>query len=820
MRLKKQLNEHRQDFQRNAAPALISIRAITTGRAITKELTQWCLLLSIACSISWAQTPAALPSAVSSTTASIADKTAQTPVERRLPAVQAMRLGDTEKITLDGKLDEPLWQRAMAIKDFFEYRPRDGVEAKFRSEARIVYDQNALYIGLTAFDPDPANIDAPLVRRDQVFGSQDFFAIHIDPIGTRKFAQIFRVSASGSIGDGLFNEDTGNEDFSPDFEWETLTQRTATGWTAEVKIPFSTLRYSQPASENWSIMIIRGSGRDQIYRFANAQISRDQNCLMCYAQTLSGMKDLPRGRELTFTPQLTFRRATDKTNAVGSKINSAGKSDFIAGADVKFRPRADMVFDATVNPDFSQVELDTPQLASNAQFALFFPEKRPFFLEGADILSSPFTAIYTRSITDPGWGARLTQRNNGTDFILLTTRDDGKGLILLPGPLNTNFATQDSKSQVTIGRGRLDLGTWSVGGLVSDRTYDTPDGKQPMYNRVGGADFVWRPTGETRVRGQVLVSTTRDERNTRLIAPGTPKSDEAALLDYNYNDAKWGLSGGLEHVGRGFRNDNGFFSQAAYDNAYQNIQYKWRDLGPFIEIVPQLHVGQKNDADGRILEQQVNPAVFLSLPRNTGIYIEARPHNLVRFQQNGAPLKRNQLYMNIESNPGRVLTYAFAELTLGDRGDVANNRIGNGYSFTATATIRLTDRWEIEPRIDNSVINLIEPVSAGSKRILQERAVQLKSIYHFTARDTLRIIGQYNGVRRSPSLYKTSVSPFEKNEIASIVYGHQRGLGTNFYLGITQSRTVDADNAGSGFTRKQTEIFAKWSWAFDLATLL
>ncbi len=436
-------------------------------------------------------------------------------------------------------------------------------------------------------------------------------------------------------------------------------------------------------------------------------------------------------------------------------------------------------------------------------------------------MSSPFTAIYTRSITDPAWGARLTQRNAASDFILLTTRDDGKGLILLPGPLNTNFALQDAKSQVTIGRGRIDLGTWSVGGLVSDRTYDiagaAAGSKKPMYNRVGGADFVWRPTGEMRVRGQVLASTTHDERNISLIAPGIPKNDEAALLDYNYSDAKWSLSGGLEHVGRGFRNDNGFFSQAGYDNGYQNIQYKWRDLGPFIEVSPQLHVGRKNDEHGQLLEQPANPAIYLSLPRNTGIYIEVRSNNLVRFQPTGAPLKRDQVYMNIESNPGRVLTYVFAELTLGDRGDVANNRIGNGYALSATATIRLTDRWEIEPRIDNAIINSIEPTTTGSKRILQERAVQLKSIYHFSARDTLRFIGQYNGVRRSPALYKASVSPFEKSEIASIVYGHRRGLGTNFYLGITQSRTVEPT---SGFSRRQGEIFAKWSWAFDLAALL
>ena len=752
--------------------------------------------------------------------------TPATPSERRLSAANAMRMHDHEKIKLDGSLDESLWQRAVPITNFYEYRPRDGVEAKFRSEARIVYDKNALYIGLTAFDPDPSKINAPFVRRDQVNGSQDFFAIEIDPLGTRKFAQIFRVSASGSVGDGLFNEDSGDEDFSPDFEWTSQVQRTANGWTAEIRIPFSTLRYSSPASENWSILIIRRIARDEVYSFINGRVPRDQSCFLCYAQTLGGMKDLPSGRELTVTPQLTVRSGkdvtTNRTSSEASNSNGNGrngrKNDFIVSADIKFRPRADMVFDATINPDFSQVELDAPQLASNAQFALFFPEKRPFFLEGADILSTPFGgAIYTRSITDPAWGARLTKRDSGTDFILLTARDDGKGLIFLPGALNTNFATQDTKSQVTIARGRMDLGKWSIGGLLSDRTYETTADKKPLYNRVGGVDFVLRPNGESRVRGQILLSATHDERNQGSIALGTPRNDEAALLDYYINGPKWNFSGGVEQVGKGFRNDNGFFSQAGYINIYQNLNYKIRDIGPFIEIQPQLNAGRKEDVDGRLLEQQANPSLYLSLPRNTSMYLSLRTNNLVRFQPSGAPLKLDQFYINIDSNPGRVLTNFFAELLVGDRGDVANNRVGKGYSYAISGIVRLSNRWEIESRIDNAVINSIEPVAFGSNRILLERAVQLKSVYHFTARDTLRFIGQHNSTRRAPSAFKASVSSFDKNEIASIVYSHRRGLGTNFYVGFTQSRTVNPDSV---YKRKQNELFVKWSWAFDLAELI
>ena len=736
---------------------------------------------------------------------------AQTPEERRNAPITATALLPGERIVVDGKLDDAVWQRIVPIKEFYEYRPQDALPSRFPTEARIAYDHHALYIGVTAHDPDPDKIDAPLVRRDQVQGSQDFFAIHIDPVGTRKFAQMFRFNAAGAIGDGLFNEATTNEDYSPDFEFEVRTSRSATGWTGEMRIPFSTLRYSDPPSATWSIQIVRGISRGEQYRIANARIPRDSNCFLCYAQTLDGMRNLPAGIELTVIPQTTLRRTTDQINN-GTRQS---KKNLVAGVDVKFRPRPDLVFDATINPDFSQVELDTPQLASNAQFALFFPEKRPFFLEGADILSSPFGgAIYTRSINDPAWGARLTQRNDGNDFTFLTARDDGKGFVLLPGPLNTNFAPQESKSQATIGRFRSHVGTFSIGGLITDRTYERALGKASAYNRVAGIDFVWRPNGETRIRGQVLGSFTKDSRNPR--EPGTPDNDFAALADYNYRDPLWGISGGVEQVGRGFRADNGFFSQAGYTNVYQEIQRKWNNVGPFHEISPYINVGRKVDDASRLLYQQAAPGVFLATANNTNFGFEWRPNVRVRFRNEGDTLKRDQFYAVIESSPGTWLSRFYVETAMGDRADVGANVIRRGYYVGANATIRVSNRFEIEPRIDESVMGT-SVLSTGADIALRERAVQITSVYHFTARDNLRLIGQYSSAKRNSAFYSSRVSAGEKTETLSLVYGHLRSLGTNIYVGATTAKTTET---GAGYKRRQDEVFVKVSWSFDVAALI
>ncbi len=729
--------------------------------------------------------------------------------ERRLPPVRAHTLEQGESIKVDGRLDDPAWERAPVIREFFEYRPREA-PAKFRTEARLIIGKDALYVGLIAFDPDPSLIEAPLVRRDQVYGAQDFFAVHIDPVGNRKFAQIFRVNAAGAIGDGLFNEDTGNEDFSPDFLFDVATHRRSDGWSAEFRIPFSTLRYADPPSENWSLLIFRRVPRGEQYSLVNGRLPKDGSCFMCYAQVLAGMTGLPHGRELTLTPQLTLRRTADRAGGA----DPLRENDIVAGADVKYRPRPDLVFDATVNPDFSQVELDTPQLAANAQFALFFPEKRPFFLEGADILAAPWgNSIYTRAITDPAWGARLTRRSEGHDLVLLTARDDGKGLILLPKALGTDVALQDTKSQATILRFRSQNGSVSVGGLFNDRTYEPSAGSARAYNRVAGADFTWRPMDEIRIRGQVMASDTNDPRNAR---PGVPDRDHAGLLDYNYIDAKWGFFGGIERVGKGFRNDNGFFSQADYLNWYQEINRKVPDVGPFSEVTFFLNTGRKTGNGDQVLYQQMVPGMRFSAARGTTFGFEARVNPQTRLRADGAPLKRDQFFAFIDSAPGGFLARYYIEAAIGDRADLANNRVRKGYYIGANALFRLSDRWEIEPRIDESMMGREDILTRGDDRVIRERAVQVTSVYHFNAKDTLRVIGQYNGVKRNLALFAPGYSPDEKSETVSIVFGHIERLGTNFYIGANSSRNVDAGLQ----TRRQNEVFFKASWAFDLAAWL
>jgi hypothetical protein len=692
-------------------------------------------------------------------------------------ALVAHKLAPEEKIVLDGNLDEAVWSRDAPLDRFWEIFPQAEVPARVKTEVRFAHDTQALYVAVRAHDPDLSQLRAPFARRDNVLSDQDMLVLFIDPVGARKFAHFFRVNPRGSIGDGLYNEDTGTEDFSPDFDFEVATGRFEGGWTAEFRIPFASLRYGNPPSKQWSAMVLRNYPREQRYRMSTSKLPREQNCFLCLNEPLTGLDALSSASRLAVTPNLTVRTVANRD----AEVPRRRENDVVPSLDIKWRPRPDVVIDATLNPDFSQVELDAPQLAGNAQFALFYPEKRPFFLEGADILQGPFNATYTRSVTDPAWGVRATQRSEKFDGTVLVTRDDGGGLVLLPNTYTTNYARQDFKSTASFARGRWQVDGFSVGALATDRSLDGG-----AYNRVAGPDVVWFPSTEHRLRAQLLGSWTTAQPVGGRLVKGELESSHAAMLDWNYRGREWDQYLNVEDVGREFRADNGFFGQNGYRRVYSETTRKFLDLWGFNEVSPYLFAEYKTDPSGNVQYQQNNLGLRFGLPRATTVWMEVRINNLVAVRGNGGLRKRDQLYAAIESNPFPWFSRLYSEIAYGDRVDVANNRVGKGMFFNFTANLRPHSRAEVEYRLDNDVIDSREPVQ-GSKRILTQRVQQLLAIWHFSARDDTTTV--------------------------SLVYGHRRGIGTTFYVGMNFSRTRDPD---AGVRSYQAEAFAKASWTFEV----
>ncbi|MDN3576020.1 DUF5916 domain-containing protein [Chitinimonas viridis] len=711
-------------------------------------------------------------------------------------AINALQLGAQQGIKLDGKLDDAAWQTSQRYDTFYEHTPRDKRPAEQPTAMRIAYDKQYLYVALEAIDPNPQEVREPFSRRDKVLGDQDFFVFYLDPAGDGKAAQFFRVNPRGAVGDGMFT-DTGGEDFSPDYDFEAAASRTDTGWTAELRIPFSALAYNG-GSKDWKVMLLRSLTRGDRYRLTSGEAPGDTNCFLCYSMPLTGMTPPQQAMNWSITPQILASRA-EKTHANGSKTH---KNEVDLAVDIKLRPRPDWVLDMTLNPDFSQVELDAPVLAGNSRFAVFLPEKRPFFLEGADLLQGPTRAIHSRAITDPAWGGRATWRGESADATVLTTRDDGGGLVVVPGAYGNGYAQQSFKSQATIARGSLRLGSTQLGGLFTDRSLEQGRG----YNRVAGGDVAWQVDDTTRVRTQLLASQTTAlyDQAADALMRGEKRDGHSFYADFSKRTAVWDIYAQVRDIGRDFRADNGFITQTGVRSFYSEMNLMFEHAGAWRETNPYLNTEYVEDREGQKVFSTLRPGLFLAGPYDSFYNLEWRPNQQTRLEAGGPLLKRDYVHLFADGAPSKLLNRLTATVQLGDQIDYENSRVGKGGYVSLFARMRLHERLEVEQTLDKVWVDG-GPVT--KERAYSELAYQWNSIWHFTARDTARFIWQHAKVERNPIAYMGAVNRDDTRNTWSLVYTHQQGLGKAVYLGATLADTRD-----DGGKRKQNELFVKGSW--------
>jgi hypothetical protein len=713
---------------------------------------------------------------------------------------QAHRLAAPEAVTLDGRLDEAVWRAAPVHDTFYENAPHDKIPAKARTEVRLLYDARYVYIGITAYDADLDQLRAPFIRRDKISGDQDFIGLFLDPTGAHKSAQIIYFNPRGGFSDGTFSN-TDGENYALDFDFKLRTARFAGGWTAEVRIPFASVAYVAGQSTPWNLLVMRNLPRDERYKNFSGAVTKASNCLICFAEPIEGMHDLPSGLNWTATPQLVLRRARERVDGAPASASSAHDLSL----DVKVRPDSATVIDATINPDFSQIELDAPQLSGNTRFGLFQSEKRPFFLEGSDMLATPFRAIHTRSMTDPSWGARYTRRDDASDLTVLTVRDAGGGLVMLPKSYSTDYASQDFASRATVARGIYKRGALAVGALVSDRTLEQGRG----YNRVLGTDFSWQRSDTERLTGQLLVSATtaQPDANGELNA-GPRSTGRAASTTYSNENDRYAFWGTLEQVTAGFRDDNGFISQAGEHMWGTELTRKFGQQGIFSDLNLYLHAERKFDTRGQVIYNDYTPGVWMAGPLDTQLNFRIRPFNATRVSADTALLAQHTVWGRIDSSPGRVLARLSAELELGDEIDVESARRGKGGNLYLYARLRPHDRLELEPTFNAVWIDGRSGPEQGH-RLYTEQALQLAGIVHISAQDSVRMILQKSRTTRDPAYYALPVPAHSTGRTSSFVYGHTASLGKAAYVGLTLS---DGETPGVDPRRRQDELFVKLSW--------
>jgi hypothetical protein len=698
--------------------------------------------------------------------------------------IRAEALRTDETLVLDGTLAHPAWQRAPVHEGFVEKGPVTGAVPLQATRVRVLFDERALWVGVEALDTAPGLIRDDRVRHDMVNRTQDFVVVYLDGVGKRSAAQFFRLNAAGSTADGLHTAADDSEDFAPDFDWDGAVSRMtpsangAGGWTAVFRIPFASLRYADGAQQAWRIMVARRLPRAQFHLFSSVLIPRDASSFIATMQPLQDLALPADSAFLTVRPGLTLRR-TDNGR-------EPARNEHEASLDVKWRPRAELVVDATLNPDFSQVELDVPQLAGNSRFALFLTEKRPFFFESYDLLRTPTEALYTRSVTAPKGGLRATWRGSawaGTGFAL---KDRGGGLVLLPGTFGSDSAEQPGSTVLAL-RARHDDGRIALGGIVATRRYDGDRGD----NSVLGPDIALPlgalPGGRWRLRAQALVSRT-DALPAASGELGRGPAREGHLvrlrLQRQADNGESALT--LDDVDEGFRHDSGFVTQVGVRRIDYFHSRGWQQVGPFNELyvnVEGSHI--RRQADGQLVEDFVRPGLYASGARNFEGWLEWYGLSRLRLAPGQPLLQQRYWHLGLVMTPAPWMPLLELSSDIGRLADTAvppAGAIKPGWRFFGLVRLRPLRWLELEPRLNTEVLE------RDGSRSYREAAAQLLAVWHLDARQNLRLIAQRRSLVR---LAEPGVAAEDAaSHTTSLTYAWRFSAGTRLYVGASGGRSA------------------------------
>ncbi len=329
---------------------------------------------------------------------------------------------------IDGIINEAVWLNAALFGDFIQTQPGDNVQPKHQTEFLMAYDAKNLYLAFRV-KQDRSTVRATVSRRDNIF-NDDHIGVQLDTFNDQRQAYTIFFNPFGIQADGTMTEGRG-EDYSIDLVFESKGVLTEDGYTIEAAIPFKSLRYEAGKDRRWGIHVFRRVKSNNNELNSWMPISRSINGSLNQAGHITGLEGIETTRQLEINPSFTVSetgrrtRHTFNNDPAGRYVNEGIKGDF--GMTAKFSLSPTVTLDFAYNPDFAQVEADAPVSTANVRFPIFFPEKRPFFLERIDIFQSGMNLVNTRSIVDPDFAAKLTGRRGKNTFGILYASDNAPG---------------------------------------------------------------------------------------------------------------------------------------------------------------------------------------------------------------------------------------------------------------------------------------------------------------------------------------------------------------------------------------------------------
>ena len=704
-------------------------------------------------------------------------------------------------VRVDGVLDEEAWRRATAIPLAHEWFPGDG-PAPVETTALLTYDAENLYVAFRAADPEPARIRARFADRDTPT-DDDTVGFLIDPFHDGRRAFQFRINPLGVQMDAVSSDIEGSEDFSWDAIWESAGQVTAEGYVVEVALPFRQLRFPATGDvQTWGFMATRDWPRSLRHRMRSIVTDQDRNCTVCQLQDLTGFEGMATGRNLEVAPTLTGNLSEVRQGFPDGRFESSGQ-DLDPGVSARWGVTPNVALNLTLNPDFSQVEADAAQLEVNTRFALFFPEKRPFFLEGADFFETRFPLVFTRTVADPVAGLKLTGKQGSHAFGAILARDRINNLIL-PGSQESSLASIDQDVTSGVLRYRRDLAKGSTLGLL----WTGREG-EGYRNHVAGVDGIYRFTGSDVVRYQLAGSTTRYPEGFAREAGEPAGSFDGHALTVAYHHGDHDRTGNVTYreLAPRFRADSGFVDRVGVRAGSADFERRlWGKPGDWFSVLfVSLSVDGTREYDGAFNEWGSDMVAGFQGPRQSEVTLALAP-NQEHFQGITYHNTRYSLSGSFQPTGGSTLSM---QVRWGEDIDVSNNRKGEFVTLAPGLDLRLGRRCQV------GLDWIHQDFEVRGDRLFTVDLAQTRMFYHFNRRSFLRAILQYEWLGRNPDLYgdPESVKRETKDLLTQLLFSYRLNAQTVFLLGYSDHQAgVDRVD----LTQTDRTVFLKIGYALLL----
>ena len=671
---------------------------------------------------------------------------------------------------IDGLIERELWDKGLVFENFLQLAPKESGPPTQKTTAWMGYNSKNLYIAFRCDDTEAGKIRASVTNRDNAM-DDDWIFVFLDTYNEKRRASSFLLNPIGVQMDMIRVEEGGNDnmDDSWDTAWESDGQVDKTGYSVEMAIPFKSLRFPDAAKKTWGLVLGRSIPRSgEIVLWPS--FSRKIPGLLTQGGEIVIPGEVERGKNLEIMP-------------VATALKREGESiDFEPGVNLKYGVKSNLTLDATLNPDFSHIESDAPQIDVNLRFALRYPEKRPFFLEGMEIFKFPeIEMVYTRRIIDPLWGVKATGKIGRLTYGILSSQDQHPSESLWD--VHNGEGTADDTALFNIVRVKADVFKESyIGFSLADKEIDG------SWNRVAGVDGQWRFANKFFFNFQALASKTSFDGDKTEVAP-------ALYAEAYYFTKHWTAGGFWKSIHPDFEAASGFVNRTDYRSAGAFTSATLYPDKKFLnQIRFQLQAGQRNDYfDSGVQDTWTRFQTQFRFTEFNQLVILAE-NGLERYE--GLDFRKTTLSLEGQSNIVKWMPFSL----FGRIGDEINYDpddpyLGWGVTFGIGTNFKPSNRLQIGVDFSQSTFWR----EAGGERQWDYNVVHTRTIYQLTKSLSLRAIADYNH--------------FYKEIFGSFLVSYVLRPGTVFFLGFDSN--YDKPMPGP-YARRDYSVFLKFSYWWRL----